>query len=164
MGIATWVIAGAAIVQGILTAALVWTTWLYVRLTRRLAASAEEQLRMGMTPNLVFEVRDKSWVLSNIGQYGVLIDFVHVQQTGGDWAPLGERILLTDPEGTRQNWFLAGWKQIISPNSHLPLSWQTGKAGRYIYTFGFLYGSTGKTKHELTVRLNVDDSNNTTIF
>ncbi len=158
------VIAGATVAQVFLVGALVWSTILYVRLTGRLAAGSEEQIRMGKTPNLVFEVRDKSWVLINIGQYGILIDFAHLQPTAGDWTPLGERIVLTDPEGTRQNWFLANWKQIISPNSYIPLRWQSSKAGRYIYTFGFLYGSTGQTKHELTVHLNVDGSDNATIF
>lgn len=164
MDTATWVIAGAAVAQAVLAAALVWSTNRYVGLTGGLAATSEEQIRMGKTPNLIFEVRSTHWVLSNIGQYGVLIDFVKLQPTEGDWTPRGQHIDLTDPEGMERNWFLANWKQIISPNSHIILRWQSNKSGRYIYSFGFFYGSTGQTKHELTVRLNVDGSDNATVF
>jgi hypothetical protein len=157
MNTATWVIAGAAVVQALFAFALVLVTNHYVKLTSRLAAASEEQIRMNKTPNLVFEVRDKSWLLTNLGTHSILIDGVTVQRTSGDWSPQGTPIKLPSP-GTE--WFLSNWKSVIGPNGSIQLSPQTGKHGRFIYTFTFLYGSTGTVRHELAVHLNVDMSDN----
>lgn len=163
MSTATWIIALAAIVQAALAAALVWATSRYVVLTSRLATSSEEQIRMDKTPNLIFEVREKAWVLSNIGSHGVLIDKVSVQRTSSDWKPQHNPITLSDP-GQGQDWFVSNWKRIVQPNDSIVLSHQVGRHGRFICRFTFYHGSTGTTQHELAVRLNVDMSDNTTPF
>jgi len=127
--------------------------------------------RTGDTPNLVFGVRGKSWSLSNIGEHSVLIEKVIMQRTAGDWGPQGPPIAL-DPLGhlgqgvtrLRRDWFISDWKKIIRPSETSELRWELGKAGRYIYTFTFLYGSTGQTRHELLVHLNVDGSDNAIVF
>lgn len=163
MDTATWVIAAAAVAQALLAGVLVWATTRYVKLTSRLAAGSEEQIRMDKTPNLVFEVREKNWLLTNIGEHGVLVDRVTVQPTGGDWTLQGAPIASSDP-GQGTDWSVSNWKRVISPNGSIQLSHQLGRHGRFVYTFTFFYGSTGTMRHELVVQLNVDMSDNATAF
>jgi hypothetical protein len=163
MNTATWIIAIAALAQVVLAGALVWATNRYVELTSRLAASSEEQIGKDKTPNLVFEVREKNWLLTNIGEHGVLVDTATVQITSGDWKPQSAPVTLSDP-GQGTDWFVSNWKRVIRPNDSIQLSHQAARYGRYIYTFAFFYGSTGTMLHELVVHLNLDGSDNATAF
>ncbi len=63
-----------------------------------------------------------------------------------------------------RGWFVSNWQRIISPNESAELEWEKGKTGRYIHTYTFFYGSTGQTRYELVVHLNVDGSDNATVY
>src|SRR5712692_426510 len=69
----SWVIAFATVVLAIVTG------W-YVYLTQRLARSAEQQIRLGQTPNLLFEVRaqTEAWLM-NLAPYSVYVRAIRLE-------------------------------------------------------------------------------------
>ncbi len=150
-------------VEILLTLVLVAITARYVLLTGSMAKSAKEQIRLveeqiglSTTPNVLFQATPH-WSIVNLGQYGVHVQAVWVEQL----SPTGEKVvghgLLTT--GTQ---VLLDWKKAIGPNDEVRIQIQTmppGAAaqlsGQIRLVFYFVYGPTGHSPHSLDLTMEV---------
>jgi hypothetical protein len=153
----TAVIAFAAIVQAAATTILVLVTRRYVMLTASLAKSAEEQIRLGTTPNLHFDGAQGDWRIMNLGPYSAHIQAVYVELLSSDQAVVGRGLLKTDGR------MLFGWKEVIGPNGHIKVRQALGipqfgakLSGPARLVFYFVYGPTGPRIHAMDVRLDIE--------
>jgi hypothetical protein len=150
-----WVIAFATVVLAIVTG------W-YVHLTQRLAQSAEQQIRLGQIPNLLFEVRaqTEAWLI-NLGPYSVYLRAIRLEllDQNGRAVQSGVRIFWLDIPAEDSPFH--DWKHIIQPNGSLPLHFNSQPphlSGNARVAFYFTYGSTGHVTHTLEVLLRATES------
>jgi hypothetical protein len=137
---------------------LVIVTGIYAHFTQRLAQSAEEQIRLGKTPNLLFEVRglpEVAW-LTNLGPYSAYVRAIRLEllDANGRVVDSGVRIFWRDIPAERSPFH--DWKHVIPPNGSLDLNYDNDPdhlSGNARVAFYFAYGTTGPAAHTLEVLL-----------
>src|SRR2546426_6364135 len=146
-----WVIASATVV-------LVIVTGIYAYFTRRLAQSSEEQIRLGKTPNLLFEVRGQpeATLLTNLGPYSAYVRAIRLEllDTNDHIVESGVRIFWLDTPAEESPFH--DWKHVIAPNGTLDLNYDhqaSHLSGNARVAFFFAYGTTGPTTHAIEVLL-----------
>ena len=144
-----WVIAFATVV-------LVIVTGIYAYFTRRLAQSSEEQIRLGKTPNLLFEVRGQpeATLLTNLGPYSAYVRAIRLEllDPNDHIVESGVRIFWLDTPAEESPFH--HWKHVIPPNQTLDLHYETPHlSGNARVAFFFAYGATGHATHTLEVLL-----------
>src|SRR6267143_520327 len=135
-------------------------------LTARRAKSTDEQIRLGLTPNLLFDLRPGTldrdvWFLVNLGMSAVNIQAVYVELLNpADRSVVGRGLLKTDER------ILLHWKGMIGPNQQMrvlpqrtfPSSSQIQLSGLVRLVFYFVYGPTGARTHALDVKITMAGS------
>ncbi len=162
------VIAWAAAAQAFLALVLIAVTARYVVLTGRLAKSAQDQIALALTPNLIFEAAadpDKGWYVANLGVHSAHMRAVYIELLDPrDDSVVGRGLLNTDK---RVIW---GWKKFLGPNQEIEMKPEPpGKdslvlGGLVRLVFYFVYGPTGARTHALNVKLRIREFGETKVL